>query len=99
MVDGLGRLMHKAGSLEVVKYFKNGREQVQISHLQFAGDTPFIPEPWGDNVRNLAAILKFFSHCSGLRINMGKSTLYGINVEEFIWNLALEWVVKWVHGL
>lgn len=30
------------------------------------------------------AILKFFASCSGLKINLDKSTLVGINVENFI---------------
>ena len=53
-------------------------EEVSISHLQFADDTLFFLE----NFRIVDTILKFFSVCSGLKINMGKSTIVGINVDS-----------------
>lgn len=50
------------------------------------------------------AILKFFSVCSGLQINMGKSTIVGINVkpslvQEFASSLGCEmgeWPLKYL---
>ena len=38
-----------------------------------------------ENVSNTKCILKFFSRCSGLHINMEKSSLVGINLDD---NLA-----------
>ena len=41
-VDELGRLMDKAVEVGVVKGFRIGREEVGVSHLQFADDTLFL---------------------------------------------------------
>lgn len=83
----------------VVEGVKIGREEVCVSHLQFADDTLFLLEANNENLRNLNCILKFFTGCSGLKINMGKSTIAGTNVGgTMVGDLALEWgceVAEW----
>ena len=59
-----------------------GREKVKVSHLQFADDTLFFVKENEDNLRTLYSTLKFFSTVSGLKINFGKRTLLGINIQE-----------------
>ncbi|KAL5539045.1 hypothetical protein UlMin_044773 [Ulmus minor] len=63
-----------------VKGFKIGREEVVVSHLQFADDTLFLLEPDKSNIKKVNTILKFFGMCSGLKINMNKSSLVGISL-------------------
>ncbi|KAL5569671.1 hypothetical protein UlMin_026246, partial [Ulmus minor] len=82
VADILGRMMDKAVSIGEVKGFKVGREEVVVSHLQFADDTLFLLEPDQINIKKVHTILKFFSMCSGLKINMNKSSLAGIHMED-----------------
>ncbi|KAL5543390.1 hypothetical protein UlMin_007174 [Ulmus minor] len=57
-------------------------EEVVVSHLQFADDTLFLLEPDKSNIEKVNTILKFFSMCSGLKINMNKSSLAGISLTK-----------------
>ncbi|KAL5551395.1 hypothetical protein UlMin_001571 [Ulmus minor] len=74
--------MDKAVRIGEVKGFKVGREEEVVSHLQFADDTLFLLEPDKSNIEKVNTILKFFSMCSGLKINMNKSSLAGISLTE-----------------
>ncbi|KAL5556911.1 hypothetical protein UlMin_039147 [Ulmus minor] len=74
--------MDKAVRIGEVKGFKVGREEVVVSHLQFADDTLFLLEPDKSNIEKVNTILKFFSMCSDLKINMNKSSLVGISLTE-----------------
>lgn len=65
--------MDKALEVRVVEGFKIGRKEISVLHLQFADDTLFLLGADFDNVRNIKSNLKFFTFCSGLKINMGKS--------------------------
>ena len=58
-----------------------GRENLEVSHLQFADDTVFAI-PTEGNLNNLVRVLDFFFLVSSLKINMEKSILLGINLEE-----------------
>ena len=78
----LGRLMDKAYKQGVIKGFTVGREAVYVSHLQFADNTLFLLNAKSENLRNAKCILKFLSACSGLNINMEKSSLVGINLDD-----------------
>ncbi|KAL5550775.1 hypothetical protein UlMin_000951 [Ulmus minor] len=78
--------MDKAVMIGEVKGSKVGREEVVVSHLQFADDTLFLLEPDKSNIKKVNTILKFFSMCSGLKINMNKSSL----AEEDVQALASE---------
>ncbi|KAL5537608.1 hypothetical protein UlMin_044784 [Ulmus minor] len=82
VADILGRMMDKAVMIGEVKGFKIGREKVEVSHLQFADDTLFLLEPDKGNIKKVNTILKFFSMCLGLKINMNKSSLAGISLAE-----------------
>ncbi|KAL5572566.1 hypothetical protein UlMin_022163 [Ulmus minor] len=50
VADILGRMMDKAVSIGEVKGFKVGREEVVVSHLQFADDTLFLLDPDQTNI-------------------------------------------------
>lgn len=53
-----------------------------MTHLQFAGDTLFFCEPYAEEIVGFKVILTCFELVSGLGINLGKSTLIGVGVEE-----------------
>ena len=104
VADMLGRLMDKAYDQGVIRGFTVGRETVHVSHLQFADDTLFLLEVTSENLRNAKCILKFFSACSGLNINMEKSSLLGISLDDnMVDNFASElgcgigsWPIKYL---
>ncbi|GAU46317.1 hypothetical protein TSUD_243380, partial [Trifolium subterraneum] len=62
------------------------RQEVKISHLQFADDTLLVGNKSWANVRALKAILLLFEATSGLKINFHKSMLFGVNIN-----------VTWLH--
>ncbi|GAU13347.1 hypothetical protein TSUD_43010 [Trifolium subterraneum] len=62
------------------------RQEVKISHLQFADDTLLVGNKSWANVRALKAILLLFEATSGLKINFHKSMLFGMNIN-----------VTWLH--
>ena len=61
--------------------FEVGRDKIKVSHLQFADDTLFFIKEDENNIWTLFCALKIFSSLSGLKMNFGKSTLLGINLE------------------
>ncbi|KAL4351250.1 hypothetical protein GQ457_06G036320 [Hibiscus cannabinus] len=59
-----------------------GNDSVEISHLQFADDLIIFCRDNESQIRNIVRILRGFELVSGLQINLRKSKLLGINVEE-----------------
>jgi len=53
---------------------------VVVSYLQFADDTIILCEKSWANIRAIQAILLLFEDLSGLKVNLSKSLLVGINV-------------------
>ena len=80
VVDVLGRMTDKLVRQNLVDCLEIGREQIKVSHLQFANDTLFFIKENENNLRTLYSALKIFCYASGLKINFGKSTLLGINL-------------------
>ena len=59
-----------------------GREKTKVSHLQFADNTLFFIKEDENSIRTLYSSLKTFSAVSRLKINFGKISMLGINLEE-----------------
>lgn len=59
-----------------------GRNEVKVSHLQFADDTIFMGTASASNARTMKRVLKNLELVSGLKINFNKCCIYGINVGE-----------------
>ena len=74
--------MDRASEIGYVKCWRLGKDKVMVSHLQFADDTIFFLEREGSSFKNLLTVLALFCSVSGLKINMSKSTIFGISVEE-----------------
>lgn len=58
-----------------------GRDRVPVSHLQFADDTLFFSSGNDQKFLNLKIILQIFELVSGLKVNMGKCSVVGINCD------------------
>lgn len=71
--------MRKGGGSERMEV---GKDNVVFTHLQLADDTLFLLDEEETNLLWSSEILKSFCSMSGLKINMDKSVLVGINVEE-----------------
>ena len=84
----------------VVKGFKVGRDEVSISHLQFADDTLFLLEAELDNIKNVNCLLKFFTVCSGLKwpLKYLGLPLWGNPVSFKFWSPVIEKVSNRLDG-
>ena len=84
VVDGLSRLMDRSTEVGFVKAWRVGRGNVMVSHLQFADDSIFFLDREEGSFKNLLIVLGLFCSTSGLKINMGKSTILGIGIDEVV---------------
>ena len=82
VVDVLGRLIDKAKECNVIQGFSMGRDKVEVTHLQFADDTLFFMEAKPNVFLNYLKPLEAFGSVSRLRVNLKKSSLLGINIDE-----------------
>ena len=62
--------------------FLVGRNRIRVSHLQFADDTIFFSRASVEEFHSLKLILLVFGQLLGLRSNLNKSTLLGINITQ-----------------
>ncbi|KAI3771839.1 hypothetical protein L6452_03008 [Arctium lappa] len=92
VAESLNTLMKEAKAEGIFEGIKVGKEGMEISHLQYADDAIFFGKWNIRNLKNLMKILKCFYEASGLKINISKSKLYGIGVEE-------EETQAWAHGI
>ncbi|PRQ36601.1 putative RNA-directed DNA polymerase [Rosa chinensis] len=81
VVDVLDRLMERARDCRLIEGLVVGREEVEITHLQFADDTIFFLKDDDHNWNNLNMVLESFCLFSGLKINKSKCSVVGINTE------------------
>ena len=68
--------------------FRFGNNDLTVSHLQYADDTIRIGKPMVQNLWTLKSILCGFEMASGLKINVSKSSLIGVNVGEEFMDMA-----------
>jgi hypothetical protein len=73
---------------DFIKGFHVGGNGVVISHLQFADDTLCIGEASVQNLWTLKSILWGFHMVSGLKVNLWKSCLMGVNTQVDFVDLA-----------
>ncbi|RVW33074.1 putative ribonuclease H protein [Vitis vinifera] len=84
VADVLSRMLlkFKAEERKVLEGFKVGRNRTRVSHLQFADDTIFFSSSREEDMMTLKNVLLVFGHISGLKVNLDKSNIYGINLEQ-----------------
>src|SRR4051812_31771019 len=80
-MEGLTKLMEKAVMLDEYKRFNFGDNNV-VDILHFADDTIILGDGSDQNLWSLKAILRGFELMAGLKVNFGKSNIYGINLFE-----------------
>lgn len=77
--DVLSRIIHKAEMVELVKGFPVGKDRIHMQQLQFAITVLFSKHD-NDSISRLLLILRFSGYIYGHKINLAKSSLYGINM-------------------
>ena len=59
-----------------------GRNRTRVSHLQFADDTIFFSNTREEELQTLKSLLLVFRLIYGLKVNLDKSNIYGINLDQ-----------------
>ncbi|KAM0036124.1 putative RNA-directed DNA polymerase [Helianthus debilis subsp. tardiflorus] len=82
VMEALSCVLNKAVSIGEFQGVRLDKDGTVISHLFYADDALILGD-WSDvNVIKVARILRCFHICSGLRININKSNLYGIGTSK-----------------
>ncbi|GMI80386.1 hypothetical protein HRI_001707900 [Hibiscus trionum] len=80
--EALSVLIRKGMAIEIVEGIRMGDSNLVISHLQFADDLMLLSTAKEEKVRNVKRVLRIFEIVSGLKLNMKKTKIYGINVKQ-----------------
>ena len=78
----------KARNIGIIEGVLVGRDNVNITHLQYADDTLIFSLVKEQNIQNIQSILDCFTIMSGLSINYSKTALIPIYCNE-------DWALKW----
>lgn len=85
--DALSELMARAKATGTIKCYVIGNDGFSVNHLQFVNDTMCFCRVEEEQVRRLKDILIIFETIFGLKINIAKTTLEGIEVERDVLQL------------
>ncbi|GMJ04667.1 hypothetical protein HRI_004135900 [Hibiscus trionum] len=80
VTEALSSLIKKAVSSGFFREVSIGNKGLSISHLQFADDLIIFCGASKAEVNNIIRILRGFEVASGLKLNLSKSTILGVNV-------------------
>ena len=82
VADVLSRMLLRAEERSLLEGFKVGRNRTRVSHFQFAYYTIFFSNTCAEDLQTLKTLLLAFEHISGLKVNLDKSNLFGINLDQ-----------------
>ncbi|RVW93866.1 Transposon TX1 uncharacterized 149 kDa protein [Vitis vinifera] len=82
VADVLSKMLMRAEERNMLEGFRVGRNRTRVSHLQFADDTIFFSNSREEELQTLKSLLLVFGHISGLKVNLNKSSIYGINLDQ-----------------
>ena len=80
--DVLSRMLMRAKERNMLEGFRVGRNRTRVSHLQFADDTIFFSNTREEELQTLKSLLLVIGHISGLKVNLDKSSIYDINLDQ-----------------
>lgn len=93
VAEVLHKMLIKGEQLGLFKALEINGNNFSLSHLQYADDTVVFINNDSDSVMEVKRILQVFKFLIGLKVNFGKSSLYGYheNTEDMItWSDMLE---------
>ncbi|KAJ9688894.1 hypothetical protein PVL29_014511 [Vitis rotundifolia] len=82
VADVLSRMLLRAEERNLLGGFRVGKNRTRVSHLQFADDTIFFSNSREEELQTLKSLLLVFGHISGLKVNLDKINIYGINLDQ-----------------
>ncbi|XP_016206917.1 uncharacterized protein LOC107647353 [Arachis ipaensis] len=82
VMDVLNRMIREAVRNGRISPLLVGRDNIELSHLQFADDTILFCPPLEETIRNYKRLLRCFEIMSGLTINFEKSNLIPVNYRK-----------------
>ncbi|RVX15029.1 LINE-1 retrotransposable element ORF2 protein [Vitis vinifera] len=82
VADILSRMLLRAEERNLLEGFRVGRNSTRVSHLQFADDTIFFSNTSEEDLQTFKSLLLAFGQISGLKVNLDKSNIYGINLKQ-----------------
>ena len=82
VADVLSRMLLRAEERNLLEGFKVGQNSTRVSHLQYADDTIFFSNTSEEDLHTLKSLLLVFRQIFGLKVNLDKSNIYGINLEQ-----------------
>ncbi|KAL4319880.1 hypothetical protein GQ457_18G002580 [Hibiscus cannabinus] len=91
IAEVLSALLRKAASLGFFSSICIGSSSEGISHLQFADDLIVFCWTSEIEVKDIVRLLREFEVASGLKLNLKKSKLLGINIED---NMIDDWALS-----
>ncbi|XP_076934584.1 uncharacterized protein LOC143600929 [Bidens hawaiensis] len=81
-MEFLSHLIHRALSSELIEPIQIPNGDPSLSHLLFA-DYAILLGIWSErNITNMARLLRCFHMVTGLKINLSKCSLFGINMAD-----------------
>ncbi|RVW26859.1 Transposon TX1 uncharacterized 149 kDa protein [Vitis vinifera] len=78
------------GWVKASRGLRQSRNRTRVSHLQFADDTIFFSNSCAEELKTLKSLLLVFGQIFGLKVNLDKRNLFGINLDQnYLSRLAL----------
>ncbi|GKV30538.1 hypothetical protein SLEP1_g39340 [Rubroshorea leprosula] len=97
VAEGLNGIISSAVEKALFEGVQIGRGDLRISHLQFVDDTLLMGKAIEENIWTTKCIMRAFELVSGLKINYGKSSLIGINVDD-LWEKEMTCLLNCKSG-
>ncbi|KAL8512998.1 hypothetical protein ACS0TY_019242 [Phlomoides rotata] len=82
VAEGLSAMTTRAAAMGDIAGAANGKDKVDITHLQYAEDTIFLCSGDPSYLRYIKYILRNFELLSGLSVNFHKSCIGGIHIDH-----------------
>jgi len=82
VAEGLSVLVQQAIQNGLFESFLVGKDNVEVSHLQFVDDTLLVGSGGINHIHTMKVVLCFFELVLGLSINFVKIQLVGVAIEE-----------------
>lgn len=80
--EALSRMLSAAGESNLIRGFKPSSHVHLVSHLQFEDDTLLFCDAEEDQAKSIVVILRCFEAVSSLMINISKSTILGLSIND-----------------
>jgi len=92
VVEGLSSASRSVEDRNLYSGFKIGNFGLSVSPLQYADETLFLGEPTVENLWSLKTIMRCFELSLGLKINLSKSNVFGVNVSSEFLGVAVRFL-------